>query len=731
MEKNYFFATVLLIIVALFNSSSVNAQKSCTLNTGNGSLKNYVVSEGYNVMQVDKNTVITYKDHKPHSFEGKVTHLMTITPEGDWMMMVIGDGADFFEMVFGSPYEGEVPEGYYDIAIKGSNENGDPCFLLYDQIHVISDTALTPSISEAVNLLAVEAYDMDGNEVSTLAPFKNFDATLSVHMAPQIGMEFSNNFGGFENYFFLPNYFNNFGNRFHVSVNFNFVNSDSEFYTILFPEIYEGMSGNITLSNSPDDLVHHEEFFNIDDKYPEPSYGYIGFLTMMNREGDEDPGLSFSSGFNVYQTIDRDAPLDVITNIKLTEEPVSNTYDYMIAPFVYPSFDIYNPNWEFFKPQMSPFAMAIDDNGMIAKEQFGYFDKFPLRLHENFTNIIPLSPATIRYNPNEPIYYGYRTPVLYFQSECFNEMNSPDGETHYGGSLIFMGEGGIQRYCDEDMFVAVEVDGAEVFNDSIYNFNGNNYNTDPGIVNMTIKNTNVHAYDMTMVNTSDITFNLSLEDAMPPTTTLLRVMNENGNEVINLMDVANSKLEIAAGDFSPSNDQYKMVYVGQPEIEVSWSTDGSTFSPLEAVENASMFHVSYGNFFDVSLAPLANSVSNGWVTIKIIVTDASGNAMSQILAPLFYVGELVGISENSSSTIEHTVHPNPFATNVTISVSEPINGIATFEIYDVSGRIVSHNFINCKNKNTFTWNSNDVKTGVYFYSIQTPQGEIRGKLIKK
>ncbi|MDX9907825.1 MAG: T9SS type A sorting domain-containing protein [Mariniphaga sp.] len=729
MKKIYSFPIVFAIVV-LISAPSIYAQKSCTLKTGNGSFENYTVSEGFNVMQFDENTVITYKEHSTQSFEGKETHLMTVAPEGNWEMMIIADGGDFFEMAFGEPYEGEVPEGYYDIIIEGSNDNGDRCYLLYDQLHVISDTTFTPSTDEAVNLLSVEAYDMNGNEVSTLAPFKNFQATLEVNMAPSIGVTFLNRMSGFEDYYFIPTYFNDFGNRFNVSVDFSFMNIDSEFYAFLLPEINDGMNSNVTLSNSPEDFIRHKEVFNISDKYPEPSYGYIGFMTIMNREEGKNPGLTFNSGWNVLLTIDRDAPLEVITNVKLTEEPVPNTFDHLIVPFVYANYDTYN-HGDFYIPKMSPFAMAIDDNGLIAKEQFGYFNSLWVKLHGNRTNILPFSPAAIRYNPENPIYYGYRTPMLYFQSRCFNEINSSTGDTYYRGSLVFMGEGGLQRYCDEDMFVSVKVNGTEVFNDSIFYFNGRKYITDPGIVEMAIENTNVYAYDMTMVNTSDITFDLSLEDAMPPTTTLLRVIDENGNESNNILDVANSRLEIAAGDFSYSFDNYTMVYVEKPEIEVSWSTDGSNFLPLEVVENEEMFYVSYGNFFEVSLAPLENVVSDGWVTVRINVTDASGNAITQTLTPLFHVGEIVGIAENLFTPIEHTVQPNPFIDNVTIHVSEPVNGNATFEIYDVTGRIVSQRIIDCHNKNTFTWNGNYVKAGMYFYNIYTTQGEIRGKFVKK
>ncbi|MCK9205116.1 MAG: T9SS type A sorting domain-containing protein, partial [Bacteroidales bacterium] len=279
----------------------------------------------------------------------------------------------------------------------------------------------------------------------------------------------------------------------------------------------------------------------------------------------------------------------------------------------------------------------------------------------------------------------------------------------------------------------IDVNGNVVSQDTMNLFTSTN--SDPGIVHMSASNSEVHAYNVTLNNTSDIEFDLNKEDAMPPTLTILRVIDQDGKENINVLDLESSKIEIAAGDFSivydEYNNPYKMLYTGKPSIEVYWTTDGQTYTQLEASEKENMFHVSYGNFFEVSLAPLTGLVNDQWVSLKIVVTDEAGNFQRQELTPLFYVGDIVGLIEKPSiNALSHSVYPNPFSKTVTIKVEKPINGNAIFEIYDAMGKIISQRTINCIGKSEFTWEEN-VNTGMYFYKIYTNEGVVQGKFVKQ
>ncbi|SHJ94436.1 pectinesterase family protein [Epilithonimonas mollis] len=79
------------------------------------------------------------------------------------------------------------------------------------------------------------------------------------------------------------------------------------------------------------------------------------------------------------------------------------------------------------------------------------------------------------------------------------------------------------------------------------------------------------------------------------------------------------------------------------------------------------------------------------------------------------------------------VYPNPFADQVKISYHLKSNYDISVSIYDMNGRIVkSIEKSNQKSgNNELVIDGNDLKPGIYFYSLKTDSRQINGKLIKK
>jgi len=251
-------------------------------------------------------------------------------------------------------------------------------------------------------------------------------------------------------------------------------------------------------------------------------------------------------------------------------------------------------------------------------------------------------------------------------------------------------------------------------------------------------NDEVFAYGKNMINRTEIKFDKTQQDVTPPVLTMLRVINQEKISML-VTDANAARLEITAGDYLQNTyfdgRSWVVKYDKKPNIEIYWSTDGETFHELPAVEDQSKFHVSYGNFFEVSLVPLTQAdVYDKWITIKVVLTDDAGNRNEQVLEPLFKYGEsLVNVDDYIPKKYNSSMaYPNPFTGMVNIEVNNPLSGVTWFEVYDLSDRIIHQEKIEDSTTTTFTWNGTYVNPGVYFYGIYN-QGNViaGGKIIKK
>ena len=128
----------------------------------------------------------------------------------------------------------------------------------------------------------------------------------------------------------------------------------------------------------------------------------------------------------------------------------------------------------------------------------------------------------------------------------------------------------------------------------------------------------------------------------------------------------------------------------------------------------------------------AAGLGEGWITVKIVLTDEVGNKQEQLLSPLFYYGDLSGINNKTLTNNGNSVaYPNPFNEIVTIELDKPVSGEVYFEVYDITGRIISQKKFDAEQKATFTWNGSHVKAGVYFYGIYNQGNVITGKIVKE
>lgn len=724
----------MFLVMALFIGVA-NAQNHFTLTDNRTFVSQMQVPEGYSVSKTDDNQIIAASQPKRNLIhtEGKAVYTLTIAPDSEWEHIIINNDEGFEDIGLyhdDTIYQREVPEGYYDIVIVGPDDR----ILAYDQFEVLGDTVFAPSFSEATNRISFVLTDENGNPIE--------DLPLSM---PELGggiidifTEFVMSHGSFHltssyhtsiNDLNLPFYFNNFGSRITMYNTICFNTTDQRIYCIQLPAITEGITGDLTLSNLSDDLIVHEEYFNVnnsDCSYYNSAYMHFG------------PRLQ-SYGRSVRWSIDciynPEEPLRVITNLTNNNDPIvdgGSNMKFMVVPIVYESFDN-NHEFDFDRNYcdiLAPFGMALDSEGKMIREPYDIFIKtgFSPAFYPDF---VPCTPAVYEYEPTKTLVFGYRTPLLYSQPLNYNVETSPWGAPFFGNLCGYLGEGGVQRAKDEDRTLKITYDGETFFEDSLYLANKNVMNfVDAAPVSYDIVNDNLVVDGIAKTNITHIEFDMNRNDALPPTLNLLQVMDANNEEVITVSDLEHSRINFAGGDYHVDLDLYwNMVYDEEAVVEIFYKTESTEYQPLEFEEKPEMFHVNYGNYYEIPLSQLVGSVLNQWVTVKFVLSDMAGNSQTQELFNLFYVDDQTSISENQG--LQHTVYPNPFTNEVKITAAQAVNGTANIQVYNVLGEQVYSKTENCADTKEFGIDGSAWKPGVYFYSINTENGLMQGKIVKE
>lgn len=734
MKKLYsmFLAAALLVGIA-----SVKAQDRCTLTDNKTFVSEMQVSDNQTVKKVNDHQIISFSNPERNLVltKDKAVYTLTIAPDGVWDIIIINNDDGFEDYGWyddDTIFQREVSEGFYDIVILGNGEN-DGRILAYDQFEVSGDTEFTPSFSEATNRISFDLTDENGTPIEELPlPLPDVGGQLDIFtefVMSHGSWHLTSSFYTSTLDLYVPFYFNNFGSRITVYNTIKFNTTDQGIYCIQLPTITEGITGDLTLSNLPDDLLVHEEYYNVNN--PDSAYFNSAYMYFGPRLGSWGSAKSWQ-----YDCIyNPKEPLRVVTNITNNDEPIvdgGSNMKFMVIPMVYESFDPYH---EFtyeqnFCDMLTPFGMALNSEGKMIREPYDMFFKTGLS-PAFYPDFVPCTPAMYVYEPTKTLVFGYRTPLLYYQPVNYNAETSPWGAAFFGGLCGYLGEGGVQRMKDEDRTLKITYNGETYFEDSLYLANRTfMYFADAGAVAYDIVNDNLVVDGVAKTNITHIEFDMNRNDALPPTLNLLQVMDANNEEVITVSDLEHSRINFAGGDYHVDLDLYwNMVYDDEAIVEVFYKTEGAEYQPLEYEEKLEMFHINYGIFYEIPLSQLVGEVLNQWVTVKFVLSDMAGNSQTQELFNLFYVDDQTSISENRG--LPHVVYPNPFSGVVKITAAQNVNGVANIAVYNILGELVYSKTQNCTETKEFTIDGSAWKAGIYFYSISTEDGLLQGKIIKE
>ncbi len=738
------FRSLIVASLCFIGVTSSNAQNRYTFGDGKTNVCVIETNADVNIYEVDKNCTMTTFNVEPKKNikAGATTHTLSVyPPEGvlPGCTISVASGEDYYYQyvsITGDGFIEEVEEGLYDVAIMGRIlVNGIPFifFILYDQVEVNNDVTIQSSLDDCPYTINVYSHAADGTPLSEL----NYTLCTYNIIIYWLGRntplaEIKASFATYLEY--LPNFlFSTFDERSSIALTeIQFTDKQTCYFVDHDP--ITGCSGNIVFESTGDDLKTHEEYYHINTDGT--SHYYVDDMRLTNMGNS----VILTSNMNDNVTFEGSLPLTIVSNVKI-ENPsdFSRGYYRIMVPKVFETVDLNQFGWPQYENYLTNGFMYYNSDNQLVREPFHHYKyRIPSFYHNESSNILIPTPMACFGDLDEPLFFGDRTPLIYQQTQAYNAETSPTGE----GSLIvnttMMGENGIQRIGDHDALIHISLDGDEIYCDSIYKYNAE-YNhpvVQSGIVTVDITDNHLVVEGIEKTNVTHTELDLSRDDAMPPTMTILQVKNQYGTESVELIDWAEAHIIFAAGDFELHYNEAlgwfdKMQYKAKPNVEVYYSIEGGEWLPLEYTENVELFHVNYGNVFTIGLDKMEANVADKWVSLKFILTDEAGNSQTQELSNLFYAGEMVSVEENTVNRLQHEVFPNPFNGEVRITSSEAINGDANFNVYNVLGAQIHHQTINCANTTEFVWDGSQVPSGIYFYSISTEDGLLQGKIIKE
>lgn len=750
--KRFALATLLAIgCTQVANAQVGNAQKRYTLGDGKNYTRVIETNADVTVCQTDEQCITTTfnKTPKKNIKAGATTHTLSVYPPegvGTWSIYV-ASGDTYFNQTAsffgGDGLIDEVEEGVYDIVINGSSSVSDTSFFItYDQVVVNEDVTIQSSLVDCCYRVEVCDYTPDGTPLSELN-YVRTEYTVLFNWRGQ-GILVKKDVKPLTTYYgHVPYvYFSGFDERSSIGLTERLFVENQTCYFINHEPI-AGCSGNLVFGSNGEDLKTHEEYYYVNTN--DTSYYFVDEIVFgQDTDGSKWVEAQFSKSRNTM--FDGGRPLTIVSNVKI-EDPLDfpHGYHYVMAPHVTETKDWESYIWPEYDNTITTDIMYYNADDELVWEPFHNFKRrfSEFLFNEAYHDEPSLTPMAYHYEVGEKLCFGERTPIVYQQTQAYNAETSPTGaESPLIVNTTIMGENGIQRIGDHDALIHISLDGEEIYCDSIYKYNADYYNhpvVQPGIVTVDITDNHLVVEGVEKTNTTHTEFDLSREDAMPPTMTILQVKNQYGFENVELIDWAEAQIVFAAGDFEPHFVDFgggmgyfdKMQYKAKPNVEVYYSIENGEWQPLEYTENEELFYVNYGNVFTIGLNQLEANVADKWVNLKFVVTDEAGNSQTQELSNVFYAGEMESVNEHAVNRLQHEVYPNPFNGEVRIMSSEAVNGNATFNVYNVLGAQVYHQDMNCTNTTEFVWDGSQVGPGVYFYSISTVDGVLQGKIVKE
>lgn len=143
----------------------------------------------------------------------------------------------------------------------------------------------------------------------------------------------------------------------------------------------------------------------------------------------------------------------------------------------------------------------------------------------------------------------------------------------------------------------------------------------------------------------NVSFDQTKSDCVPPVVQYLQFRDKDGNVTYLFDEGLQGDLYICAGDFTADATGTLSAYVEGVVPTVSYAPFGTeewTAMELDKIADASEC---FAPIYKGSLLQVSNEAPKGWFDLKIEMTDAQGNTMSQMSSPAFRISSLTGVGQ--------------------------------------------------------------------------------------
>lgn len=729
----------LVMLAMLWMAFAVNstAQNRCVLKDGRESVGSITYSDQMTILHQDEHsvTLITQAEIVPQQKGNLPTYDLIVTfPEESFFTVYVSDGDNVLAQMNsldGEYLKVELEEGTYYIMAEGEDYTTDrKCIWLMDDVNLIENKEIQIDFGQCQHALHTNLVDENGVRFEDL---EIMDKSFGIDFFWLGGVQIVDHFVQQQVFDFMPYneqvpyWFSDFSEKSFLNFYAGVEPGDQKSYYITFP-LVRGLSGDITFSNAPEDLTLVEQRFHVVEGEG-PSY-YHNNLDHYMRFKSGMILNTFNRWISSYLPFDPSRPYSIYTNMRIGDPEIMQYVFDFLNPAVYESY-----NWEDTGSSYCDFLQPtfyLNLEGLVVREALPHIDGIDM---VSLPSWYPETPAMTVMPGSKTSFYGERTPLAFYSPIAFNATSFPLGLTAILGGFYFSGEHSMERASDEDQYIKVTINGEEVFNDSLYLFNGdgNFFTPDPAPVTVEVSNRHLTANGVSKTNETRVDFNLENDDAMPPTMTFLRVLNSNGDESMQLPDLSEATLVFGCADYTCTFDMeyYTFLpgYNAKPDVEVLYSFDGVEWLPLTIDEAVDLFHEHHGNVFRADLKQLEDRALDKWVSLRFILTDEAGNTQTQTLENVFFAGSQTAV--NDQPEMVHSVYPNPFTDVVKITTSKEVDGTASIQVFNLLGALVYNKELHCNGTNEFVIDGTNLTSGVYFYRISTEDGMIQGRMVKE
>lgn len=139
-----------------------------------------------------------------------------------------------------------------------------------------------------------------------------------------------------------------------------------------------------------------------------------------------------------------------------------------------------------------------------------------------------------------------------------------------------------------------------------------------------------------------VAFDQTKSDCVPPVVQYLQFRDKEGNVTCKFDEALQGDLYICAGDFKADSEGVISAYVEGAVPTVSYAPYGTEDWVAMDLDKIADAADCFAPIYKGSLLQIGGESSNGWFDLKIEMTDAAGNSMSQMSSPAFCISSLGG-----------------------------------------------------------------------------------------